>query len=300
MIFVHSSEKYSIPLPENHSFPMDKYSLVQEQLMYEGVITRDQIIHSSLIGESEVLTTHSQEYWNRIRDCAFSEQEVRKIGFPASEALRDRSLSSAGGTLQAARQALQSGIGINLAGGTHHAFKSFGEGYCVLNDIAIAASCLLAENQIRKALVIDLDVHQGNGTAALFQEDSRVFTCSIHCQDNYPVRKERSDLDIALPAHTGDIQYLSILYSVIPELIKTVNPDILFYQSGVDILENDRLGKLKMSAEGVRQRDRFIFGIAQKYQIPIVSVMGGGYHPSLRILVEAHTETIRQAFYHFN
>lgn len=279
---------------------MDKYALVQEQLLYEGIITANQIIPAPLIGEAEILSTHSKEYWARIKDCSFSEKEVRKIGFPASEALRDRSLSSAGGTLLSARNALKQGIGINLAGGTHHAFRSYGEGYCVLNDMAIAASCLLEENIIGKVLIVDLDVHQGNGSAAIFKDNNRVYTFSMHCKDNYPMRKEISDLDIELPAHTEDIQYLSILYSLLPALVEKVNPDIIFYQSGVDVLENDRLGKLKLSMEGVRLRDHFVFGTAKKYQVPIVSVMGGGYHTSLRSLVEAHTETVKQAFYHFN
>jgi acetoin utilization deacetylase AcuC-like enzyme len=289
-----------IPLPENHPFPMDKYGLVQAQLLYEGIIQPEQIISSPLAREEEVRTTHSPEYWQRIQDCSFSDKEIRKIGFPATSALRDRSLSSAGGTLLSARNALQYGIGINLAGGTHHAFTTHGEGYCVLNDIAIAATCLLAENQIRKALVVDLDVHQGNGTASIFHQDDRVFTFSIHCKDNYPMRKEVSDLDIELPAFTGDAAYLQSLYSALPEIIRTVHPDIIFYQSGVDVLGNDRLGKFNLSFEGLQARDRFVFGTAFHAQIPIVSVMGGGYHTSFNTLVAAHTETIKQAFYYFN
>lgn len=300
MIYLSSSQRYPIPLPEDHVFPMDKYALVQEQLLYEGLIHPEQIICAPLIGEAEVLSTHSKDYWRRIKDCSFTEQEIRKIGFPASESLRDRSLSSAGGTLLSARNALKYGIGINLAGGTHHAFKSYGEGYCVLNDMAIAASCLLDENVIKKVLIVDLDVHQGNGTASIFKDNDQVFTFSMHCKDNYPMRKEISDLDVELPAYVEDAQYLALLYSVLPALIEKINPDIIFYQSGVDVLENDRLGKLKLSIEGVRLRDHFVFGTAKKYQVPIVSVMGGGYHTSLKYLVEAHTQTVRQAFYHFN
>lgn len=299
MIYLTSSEDYIIPLPENHPFPMNKYGLVQEQLFYEGLVLPEQIIPAPLLSEDQALTIHSFEYWKRIRDNCFSEKEIRKIGFPASTALRDRSLSSAGGTLLSARNALQYGIGINLAGGTHHAFKSHGEGYCVLNDIAIAAACLLAENQVRKVLIIDLDVHQGNGTASIFQQDDRVFTFSLHCKDNYPLRKETSDLDVELPAFTGDASYLSILYTLLPDIIHSVKPDIIFYQSGVDVLEDDRLGKFNLTFEGLQMRDRFVFSTAHLSQIPIVSVMGGGYHSSLSMLIVAHTETIKQAFYYY-
>lgn len=300
MIYLTSSEQYVIPLPENHPFPMEKYSLVQAQLLHEGIIQPEQLIFPPLVQEDEVLTCHSSEYWQRIKDCSFSDKEIRKIGFPATIALRDRSLSSAGGTLLSARNALEYGIGINLAGGTHHAFHSYGEGYCVLNDIAIAASCLLAENKIQKVLIVDLDVHQGNGTAAIFQQDDRVFTFSMHCKDNYPMRKEISNLDIELPALTGDSSYLPRLYSSLPEIICTVNPDIIFYQSGVDVLENDRLGRFSLSFQGLQERDRFVFETAFQSQIPIVSVMGGGYHTSFNRLIAAHTETIKQAFYYFN
>lgn len=300
MIRLTSSELYPIPLPEGHTFPMEKYSLVRQQLEYEGLIVPEQIIHSPLLEEAAVLTTHSAEYWRRIRDCGFDEKEIRKIGFPATEALRDRSLSSAKGTLISARNALQYGVGINLAGGTHHAYREYGEGYCVLNDLAIAAHCLLEENAVRRILIVDLDVHQGNGTAALFRNNDRVFTFSMHGKDNYPLKKEKSDRDIELPTGTGDSVYLALLRQHLPELIQTHRPDILFYQSGVDVLENDRLGKLSLTPEGCKERDYYVFHTARTLDLPIVSVMGGGYHTSLQSLIQAHTETVRQAFLCFN
>lgn len=297
MIYFTSSEKYTIPLPENHTFPMDKYALVQEQLLYEGLISPQQILQAPLLREEEALTVHTPEYWQKIRDCAFTEKDSRKIGFPNSTELRDRSLSSAGGTLLCARNALKYGIALNLAGGTHHAFAERGEGYCVLNDMAIAAACVLSEPGVKKVLIVDLDVHQGNGTAAIFREDPRVFTFSMHCKDNYPMRKETSDLDIALAAGCTDTEYLKILYSTLPELILRVKPDLIFYQAGVDVLENDRLGKLSLSYQGCGLRDEFVFSQAKAAGIPIVSVMGGGYHTTLPGLVQAHTQTFRKALH---
>jgi acetoin utilization deacetylase AcuC-like enzyme len=300
VIYLSTSERYSIPLPEGHTFPMEKYSLVQQQLLHEGVIEAAQLLHPELLTEAEVLTTHSASYWHKIQNCSFEPEEIRKIGFPPSEALRDRSLSSASGTLLSGRHALKTGLGINLAGGTHHAFHHYGEGYCVLNDIAIAINCLRAENQIKKALIVDLDVHQGNGTAALFQNDTAVFTFSMHCRDNYPLRKELSDLDVELPAYTGDETYLGLLGKHLPELIHMTRPDIIFYQSGVDVIQGDRLGKLALTPEGCKQRDAFVFQIARQRDIPIVSVMGGGYHQNLHTLISAHTETVKQAIHFFS
>ncbi len=299
MIYLSTSERYTIPLPEGHAFPMEKYDLVQAQLLHEGVITSSQLQHPELFQEADVLTTHCKTYWKKIQTCQFEPAEIRKIGFPPSEALRDRSLSSASGTLMAGRNALEYGLGINLAGGTHHAFYHYGEGYCVLNDIAIAINCLREENKIRKALIVDLDVHQGNGTAALFQKDSAVFTFSMHCKDNYPLRKEQSDLDIDLPAYTTDDTYLHLLKQELPGLITRTDPDIIFYQSGVDVIGGDRLGKLSLTPEGCKNRDAFVFQTAKSASIPIVSVMGGGYHTQLNILVSAHAETVKQALYYF-
>jgi acetoin utilization deacetylase AcuC-like enzyme len=286
---------YEIPLPKGHPFPMDKYNGVQGQLLYEGLIEESQLIQAPLLKASEALEVHSATYWRQVMDCDFSAQETRKIGFPASDALRDRSLSSAGGTLWCAHQALVHGVAINLAGGTHHAFRDKGEGYCVLNDLAIAAACLLAARKVQKVLIVDLDVHQGNGTAEIFAGDDRVFTFSMHGKDNYPLRKSFSDMDIALPTGTTDAVYLGHLHSVLPALLRKVKPDIIFYQSGVDVLEGDRLGKLALTMEGLGLRDAFVFSQAKAADIPIVSVMGGGYQETLPALIAAHTQTIKKA-----
>jgi acetoin utilization deacetylase AcuC-like enzyme len=275
---------------------MDKYSGVQGQLIYEGLVQVGDLTPAPLLTESEALEVHSAAYWRQVMACDFSAQETRKIGFPASEALRDRSLSSAGGTLWCAYQALTKGIGINLAGGTHHAFRNRGEGYCVLNDIAIAAACLLAERKVKKVLVVDLDVHQGNGTAEIFADDDRVFTFSMHGKDNYPLRKSFSDMDIALPTGTTDATYLGHLYAALPGIISSVRPDCIFYQSGVDVLSGDRLGKLSLSMQGLGLRDAFVFSQAKAADIPIVSVMGGGYQEHLPALIAAHTQTIKMAY----
>jgi acetoin utilization deacetylase AcuC-like enzyme len=275
---------------------MDKYSGVQGQLIYEGLVQVGDLTPAPLLTESEALEVHSAAYWRQVMACDFSAQETRKIGFPASEALRDRSLSSAGGTLWCAYQALTKGIGINLAGGTHHAFRNRGEGYCVLNDIAIAAACLLAERKVKKVLVVDLDVHQGNGTAEIFADDDRVFTFSMHGKDNYPLRKSFSDMDIALPTGTTDATYLGHLYAALPGIISSVRPDCIFYQSGVDVLSGDRLGKLSLSMQGLGLRDAFVFSQAKAADIPIVSVMGGGYQENLPVLIAAHTQTIKMAY----
>lgn len=295
MIPYSTSCAYEIPLPKGHPFPMDKYNGVQGQLLYEGLVSEGDLIAAPLLKESEALEVHSVSYWQQVMECNFSVQETRKIGFPATSALRDRSLSSAGGTLWCAHQALSYGIAINLAGGTHHAFRDRGEGYCVLNDMAIAAACLLAEKKVRKVLIVDLDVHQGNGTAEIFVDDDRVFTFSMHGKDNYPLRKSFSDMDIDLPTGTGDAVYLGHLYSILPVLIRKVNPDIIFYQSGVDVLAGDRLGKLSLTMEGLGLRDHFVFAQAKALDIPIVSVMGGGYHETLPALILAHTQTIKKA-----
>ncbi len=296
MIPFSTSCAYEIPLPAGHPFPMDKYNGVQGQLIYEGLVQVGDLTPAPLLTESEALEVHSAAYWRQVMACDFSAQETRKIGFPASEALRDRSLSSAGGTLWCAYQALTKGIGINLAGGTHHAFRNRGEGYCVLNDIAIAAACLLAERKVKKVLVVDLDVHQGNGTAEIFADDDRVFTFSMHGKDNYPLRKSFSDMDIALPTGTTDATYLGHLYAALPGIISSVRPDCIFYQSGVDVLSGDRLGKLSLSMQGLGLRDAFVFSQAKAADIPIVSVMGGGYQENLPVLIAAHTQTIKMAY----
>lgn len=296
MIPIFSSKNYSIPLPEQHLFPIQKYALVEDQLCYEGLIHPKQIQSAPFIQADEVLAVHSPTYWSKINSLSWTDKEIRKIGFPSSAALRDRSLASAGGTWAAAKAALTSKLALNLAGGTHHAFYDFGEGYCVLNDLAIAARNLLKQQLVKKVMIVDLDVHQGNGTAALFPPNqSEVFTFSMHAKDNYPYHKQISTRDFHLNANIKDDEYLSLLNTELELQLANFKPDIIFYQAGVDALSGDLLGKLNLSLEGLRQRDKMVIHTAADNQIPLVIVMGGGYHKSLSTLVSAHAQTYRTA-----
>lgn len=289
------SERYHYPLPEGHRFPIDKYVLVKEQLLYQGIIAEDQLIDPGLIDEAAILLVHTPEYWQLVKTYSLPPRMVRRIGLPNTEVSVNRARNSVAGTLKAAQSALLHGIGMNLAGGTHHAYPDRGEGFSTLNDIAIAATYLLKEQTIKKALVIDLDVHQGNGNAFIFADNPRVFTFSMHGQDNYPLKKEKSDLDIALPASTGDEEYLSILQHTLPQLFETHQPDLVFFQAGVDVLATDKLGKLALTKEGCFQRDRMVFQACKKYGVAVASCMGGGYSTRMADIVDAHCNTFRAA-----
>ena len=215
------------------------------------------------------------------------------IGFVQNQQLVDRELTLVQGTIEAALWALHAAeVGFNIAGGTHHAFSDRGEGFCMLNDQAVAAAYLLAHTAVRKVLIIDLDVHQGNGTTEIFRHDPRVFTFSMHAEGNYPFVKEQSDRDIALPTGTTDAAYLSILTSVLPEIITAHQPDFVFYQSGVDVLSSDKLGKLSLSVQGCADRDRFVFNLCRQYHLPVQCSMGGGYSPQLSAILRSHTNTV--------
>lgn len=274
---------------------MEKYSLIPEQLLYEGTISSDNIYAPEPISEETILRTHDAEYWDKLKHGKLSPREVRRTGFPYSKRLVERGKHIPGGTIQNVRFAQQYGVAINGAGGTHHAFADHGEGFCLLNDIAIAANELLHLGEIKKALVVDLDVHQGNGTAALFQGREDVFTFSMHCRSNYPLHKEVSDLDIALEPFSDDKAYLDILHKTLPTLIEKEEPDVIFYLSGVDVLETDKLGKLSLSREACRLRDRFVLSQCKEYGVPVSVALGGGYSPKIKDIIEAHCNTFRQA-----
>lgn len=291
MIRLSYSERHPIPLPAGHKFPIEKYKLVREQLEYLGLIKREQLFAPSFIDDDVICLSHDAGWWARAKAHALDDREYRRIGFPKCEELVSRSISSASGTLQCALNALEDGAGMNLAGGTHHAFFDRGEGFCLLNDIAIAANYLLDRGLVKKVLVVDLDVHQGNGTASLFRDEPRVFTFSLHCRDNYPHHKEQSDLDVELPAFTGDEVYMATLRQHIPRLMEEFQPDIVFYQSGVDVLATDRLGKLSLSKEGCRERDHLVISQARRLGLPLVLVMGGGYSETYATIVNAHCTT---------
>lgn len=274
---------------------MLKYELIPEQLLYEGTITESQMFVPKRMTKEEILGTHSLDYFNKLEGLALSKSEERKTGFPLSSQLVERERIIMQGTLDASLKALEMGVAMNVAGGTHHAFKDRGEGFCLLNDIALSANYLL-NNSIRKQiLVVDLDVHQGNGTASIFEHDPRVFTFSMHGEHNYPLHKEKSDLDVALPDGIEDTEYLKLLDFHLKNIIDNVQPDFIFYQCGVDILNTDKLGRLKVSTDGCKRRDEMVFEEAKKNHIPVCCSMGGGYSEDIKVIVEAHCNTFRSA-----
>lgn len=295
MLKIAWSPYYAHPLPEGHRFPMEKYNLIPEQLLYEGTINQENLFEPGVLTDDEVLLTHERGYWQKLKSGGLSPKEIRKTGFPFSERLIHREINIGMGTLMCAGYAFEHGIAMNTSGGTHHAFTDRGEGFCLLNDIAMAANILLARKEAQKILVVDLDVHQGNGTAEIFKDSPEVFTFSMHCRTNYPMEKEVSDLDISLEPFMEDEAYLKILQETLPGLIEQESPDFIFYLSGVDILATDKLGKLSMTRAGCRQRDLFVFQTIQKRGIPVVASMGGGYSPKIADIVEAHCNTYRVA-----
>jgi acetoin utilization deacetylase AcuC-like enzyme len=295
MLKIAWSELFAHPLPEGHRFPMLKYNLLPEQLIYEGTIREDNIFAPIPLAEEDITSTHNKSYWKRLRSLELSEPEIRRTGFPMSAELVERELSVISGTVQAAMFALKHGIAMNIAGGTHHAFTDKGEGFCLLNDIAVASNYLLKHSKAAKILVIDLDVHQGNGTAEIFAHEERVFTFSMHGEKNFPMHKERSDLDIGLPDGTGDGPYLRILKEALPSLTEKLEPDFIFYQAGVDVLATDKLGRLQLTQEGCRERDRFVLEHCKQNGIPVAVTMGGGYSERISDIVQAHANTYRLA-----
>ncbi len=294
MLKIAWSSQYAHTLPEGHRFPMLKYELLPEQLLYEGTVTDANFFQPSALADDKIIRVHDADYWNRLRALQLSPAEIRKTGFPLSTALVDREVVIMGGTVQAAEFALQFGAAMNIAGGTHHAFTDRGEGFCLLNDQALAAQHLLDTQQAQQILVVDLDVHQGNGTAQIFAQEPRVFTFSMHGGNNYPLRKETSDLDIPLPDGIEDKAYLQLLHQHLPRLMDQVEPDFVFYQSGVDVLASDKLGKLKLTHAGCRERDQLVFHLCHAHGVPVCVTMGGGYSTRIADIIEAHANTFRQ------
>jgi acetoin utilization deacetylase AcuC-like enzyme len=286
---------YRHPLPEGHRFPMMKYELLPQQLIHEGTCTESNFFEPEIPNDKHIVAVHDPEYFYDLLNMMISAKMSRKIGFPISEDLVERERIIADGTLKACDFALQYGISMNIAGGTHHAYSDHGEAFCMLNDQAIGAKYLLNKGLAKKILMVDLDVHQGNGTAEIFQNDTSVFTFSMHGEANYPFKKEQSDLDIPLPKGTDDKTYLSILKENLPKLIDTVQPDFIFYLSGVDVLESDKLGTLSLTLEGCKLRDQFVLEVCRNLKIPVQCSMGGGYSKDIKIIVEAHANTFRLA-----
>jgi acetoin utilization deacetylase AcuC-like enzyme len=293
---------YAHPLPEGHRFPMIKYELIPGQLLHEGTISEENLFSPEPCPDEYVLWTHTEEYLRKLKQQKLSESEQRKIGFPQSPQLTLRELVIAQGTIDCCHYAMDNGIALNVAGGTHHAYADRGEGFCLLNDFAVAANYLLHKKLTKKVLVIDLDVHQGNGTAKIFEHQPAVFTFSMHGAHNYPFHKEKSDLDVALPEGINEKTYLNLVEENVTALIETFKTDFAFYLSGVDILDTDRYGKLKISLAGCKHRDEIVFRQLKKDHVPCTVAMGGGYSSDIKIIVEAHCNTFRTAkdIYHLN
>lgn len=295
MLKIAHSPLFNHPVPDKHRFPMQKYDEIPKRLLAEGTICPEQIFVAQHLSESQILTTHTPTYWQHLKDLTLSQKDARAIGFELSHRLVERERAVAGATYECALFAKQYGIAMSTSGGTHHAFAGHGEGFCVFNDLAISSNLLLNEGLSKQILIIDLDVHQGNGTANIFENKPEVFTFSMHGAKNYPFRKQRSDLDIELADNTGDDEYLSILNHTLPNLIQQVQPDMLLFLAGVDVLATDVLGKLSLTRQGCYERDKIVFETAKSFGLPIVVVMGGGYSACLDDVVEAHCNTFRVA-----
>ena len=295
MLKIAFNNNYIYPLEENHRFPMIKYELIPEQLIRENTCVDENFFSPGKIDSKIVLKTHQKEYFNRFISLRLSKKEIREIGFPLSQELVDRELQIAQGTVSGVNYSLKNGISMNIAGGTHHAFYDRGEAFCMLNDQAIAANYIIQEGLFKKILIIDLDVHQGNGTASLFNSNPNVYTLSFHGKKNYPFRKEKSDLDIEFEDNTNDKEYLKVLKETIPKVIDQFEPEFIFYLSGVDVLQNDKLGRLSLTLNGCKERDKFILQTCKANSIPVQVSMGGGYSIVLKNIIEAHSNTFRLA-----
>jgi acetoin utilization deacetylase AcuC-like enzyme len=286
---------YQVALPPGHPFPMSKYSLLRDQLLAEGIVATGDILQPEPLDASALGLVHTPEYLAKLATSGLSAAEQRRLGLPWSEALWQRSRLASAGTLLAARTALDQGLAANLAGGTHHAFADHGEGFCVLNDVAIAIRKLHAERALERAAIVDLDVHQGNGTAAIFETDDEVFTFSMHGERNYPVAKMRSNLDVPLKDGVGDAEYLDTLQGVLPSVLDRARADLVFYLAGVDVAAGDRYGKLALTEEGIRRRDRCVIEAVRGRGLPLVIVLAGGYAATRARTAELHAHAFRES-----
>jgi acetoin utilization deacetylase AcuC-like enzyme len=294
-LHVWSSAKYTFPLPDGHRFPIAKYALLRERVLAEGIVDPDRMHDPRRVTRDELLLVHTEDYVDRFDRGELTRDEERRHGFPWSAALVERSYRAAGGTLEAATHACAHGIAMNLAGGTHHAFPDHGEGFCVFNDVGIAIRALQRAGSIDRAAVIDLDVHQGNGTHAVFDGDDSVFTFSMHGGKNYPFRKIPGQLDVELADGTGDDQYLSLLSESLPRVIASARPELVVYLAGADPHVHDKLGRLALSFEGLARRDSMVIDQCREVGLPVVVTVAGGYGASIDETVRIHVETARIA-----
>jgi acetoin utilization deacetylase AcuC-like enzyme len=293
------SDLFVLPLPETHRFPMAKYGRLRERLIAEGVLSTADLHVPDAISWDDLRLVHDSGYVEDVATGALSRDMQRRIGFPWSPHMVERSRRSVGATLAAARAALRGdAVAANLAGGTHHAFRERGEGYCVFNDVAVAARVLIHGGVIERAVVVDCDVHQGNGTAAIFRDDPAVFTFSLHGARNFPFRKEASDLDVTFEDGARDAEYLTALTAHLPRVLDGHRPDLVFFLAGADPYEGDRLGRLGLTIEGLRERDRVVFDACRARSLPVAVAMAGGYAPDVEATVTIHVNTIREAVRH--
>ena len=295
MLKIAYDQIFKHPLEKNHRFPMEKYDLIPKQLIQEKTCNENNFFKPKNLKDLDVLLTHQKSYYKRFCSLSLTIKETRPIGFPMSEELIIREKKIAQGTIDCSSFAIKYGISMNIAGGTHHAFYDKGEAFCMLNDQAIAANYLLFNKLVKKILIIDLDVHQGNGTASIFKKNPNVFTLSFHGEKNYPFRKENSDLDLGLDDNTNDDYYLKKLKVILPKVIDDFQPEFIFYLAGVDVLENDKLGRLSMTINGCLRRDQYVLETCKKNKIPVQVSMGGGYSINIRDIIEAHSNTFRLA-----
>lgn len=289
-----TSARYTVPLG-HHSYPIDKYHLVPERLVAKGILAANEIVEPMPATVDDILRVHSPDYVRAFCEGSLERKAMLRLGLPWSPALVRRVFAVVGGTLSAARMALREGVAVNLAGGTHHAFADHGEGYCIFHDMVISLRRLRFEEVAQRFLIIDLDVHQGNGTAALCLSDPDVFTFSMHGANNYPAYKEHSSWDIGLPDETGDDAYLDLLAPALPQIVERFKPEVIFYQAGVDVLAGDRFGKLALTMHGVGERDRLVCTFARRAGLPLVVTFGGGYARDVDVIVDAHCQTVRIA-----
>ncbi len=287
-------------VPEGHRFPMAKYEKLPQKLIADGIATPSQFFEPPMATVDEILTTHTQAYWHALDTLTLPAKDCRKIGLPMSQALIDRERFVVGATIACAKHALTDGIALSTSGGTHHAFADSGEGFCILNDVCVASNVLLRDGLAKRILILDLDVHQGNGNASIMADNPSVFVFSMHGEKNYPYHKPKSVLDIALADSTGDEEYLKLLNYHLPKVLDEFCPDFVFYQAGVDVLADDRLGRINLSMDGLIQREQFVIETLHNNKLPTVVTMGGGYAPDIDVIVQGHSVVFGVAAYLFN
>lgn len=289
------SDTFDFPLPETHRFPMSKYSRLRERLLAEHIVPPHDMLIPPAATDEQLLRAHTRDYLQSVVNGTLTDKEVRRIGFPWSPELVERSRRSVGGSLAACSAATKDGIAVNLAGGTHHAHAGWGSGFCVFNDVAVAALDMLERGKAQSIVILDCDVHQGDGTAAIFSADARVYTFSIHGAGNFPFRKSVSDLDIALPDHTADEEYLHELDAGLQRALSESRPDLAIYLAGADPYHTDSFGRLSLTKAGLQNRDMMVFDHCRRSEVPVAVVMSGGYAPDIDDIVDIHLETVRQA-----